>query len=373
MKRMSELIIYGCSKIYLLCTSGIHGKGNFIGKAFMRLCDGTLIPGNPVAALLAIMFMHSYGVMCGMGSSSFRAIMMFALRLLAPVVGRTYDVLSALALAEILLILDQPLYLYNSGFLFSFGAVLGMTIVKPVLLPKRVLLGMDDYKMRFVDDKQESDPLIRIVEKKLPDGALKVTLMRASGLWGTLIGFWDRFTNSLAIAITTLPVYACLYYVYPIHSLVLNLVVLPMMGVLMILGILCMLISAAGGYLVLAGKVPGIAVHIILVLYRWLCSGTALRRGFSWYMGHSEKWQVVGYIVLITFFTVASWVIEDNRWRGVAARVIKGVCDDLRKNIVDDHREDGRNIAGRDIAGSTATVIMLHRVLLWQMLLQFML
>ncbi len=49
-------------------------------------------------------------------------------------------------------------------------------------------------------------------------------------------------------------------------------------------------------------------------------------------------------------------MIEDNRWRGVAARVIKGVCDDLRKNIVDDHREDGRNIAGRDIAGSTATV-----------------
>ena len=58
---------------------------------------------------------------------------MFTIRLMAPVAGRTYDVLTALSLAEILLLLDQPLYMYNSGFLFSFGAVIGMTVIRPAL------------------------------------------------------------------------------------------------------------------------------------------------------------------------------------------------------------------------------------------------
>ncbi|MBQ8029941.1 MAG: ComEC/Rec2 family competence protein, partial [Butyrivibrio sp.] len=100
-----------------------------LGKRTML--SGVFWKGLPTG--IAILVMYSYGIMCGMGSSSFRAICMFIIRLLAPMAGRTYDVLSALSVAAILLLLDQPLYLYNSGFLFSFGAVVGLTVIKPAL------------------------------------------------------------------------------------------------------------------------------------------------------------------------------------------------------------------------------------------------
>ncbi len=319
------------SDLFYVCLSALVRRNNysegFFRKASRRIFRMASFSGNTIAAFLAIFFMYSYGVMCGMGSSSFRAIMMFALRLLAPIVGRTYDVLSALALAEILLVLDQPLYLYNSGFLFSFGAVLGMAAVKPVLVPARKLLGMDDNKMRFVDDKEKTNWL-------------------------------DGLMNSIAIVLTTLPVYACFYYTYPLHSLVLNLVVIPVMGVLMILGITCMLISVAGGYFILVGKLPGIAVHVILLFYRWLCSGTTLRRGFTWYMGHSGKWQVAGYIVLMTLFTLISWMMKDERWRGVLARLISAmdngnVSGNTKRKNADCAIEGGNSIAGDAITDNT--------------------
>ena len=272
---------------------------------------------NCAPAVFAIAFMYSYGIMCGMGTSSFRAICMFTLRLFAPMVGRTYDVLSALALAEILLLLDQPLYLYNSGFLFSFGAVVGITVIKPLLVPARIIAGEDDMKMKFVGDEDRSVLRITIFGFTLDIMAVAKALL-------------DGLISCLAITTITLPVYACFYYTFPIHSLVLNLVVIPMMGILMMAGIACMLLSVAGaaigsflGESMLLASLPGFFVHLILAFYRWLCSGSAVRSGFTWYMGHSDKWRVLIYVALVVAFVVVSGRISAQRLTFVIVDVMR--------------------------------------------------
>ena len=65
---------------------------------------------------------------------------------------RTYDFLSSAALACILLLIKSPLYLYDSSFLLSFGAILGLGFVQPVLFPKKVRKGKMIFwkKMRNV-------------------------------------------------------------------------------------------------------------------------------------------------------------------------------------------------------------------------------
>ncbi len=239
-------------------------------------------------SILAVTFMYSYGVMCGMGSSSFRAICMFALRIAAPLLGRTYDVLSALALSEILLLLDQPLYLYNSGFLFSFGAVIGIAAISPVVelrpltdfLVDRGLLDAAQFgssdRMRLADD--ESTLLQKVIGN-------------------TVLGI----KSGAAIMLATLPVYSVFYYTYPLHSILLNLLVIPLMGLVMITGIVAMI---AGSLSILAGvevaNLFALPVHFILKFYGLLCSSAFLTGKFTWYMGHSEKWQVAGYIVLLS-------------------------------------------------------------------------
>ena len=79
--------------------------------------------------------MFFYGSLTGNGAAVLRAVVMFAVSMGAFWVRRTYDFLSAMALASMLLLAESPLYLYDSSFLLSFGAILGLGAVYPVLCP----------------------------------------------------------------------------------------------------------------------------------------------------------------------------------------------------------------------------------------------
>ena len=136
--------------MHILAVSGLHIS--IIGMGIYRALKKIKAPwGLSVAIAVTIMF--CYGAMCGMNTSAFRAILMFSLRLLAPLLGRTYDIFTSLSLAFILLLLEQPLYLYNSGFLFSFGAIIGIALVKPLLEPEA--LRYVPFTMKFADDRQK--------------------------------------------------------------------------------------------------------------------------------------------------------------------------------------------------------------------------
>ena len=71
---------------------GLHitliGTGIFTLLGFLR------IP-LPVWAAAALVVIYLYGKMIGMGTSVFRAIVMFSLYLIAKAIGRIYDLLTA--------------------------------------------------------------------------------------------------------------------------------------------------------------------------------------------------------------------------------------------------------------------------------------
>ena len=71
--------------------------------------------------------------MIGSGVSSQRALVMFAVRVGADMSGRDYDLPTSLAFAAAVIVFCQPLYLFDAGFLLSFGALLGIAVVEPVL------------------------------------------------------------------------------------------------------------------------------------------------------------------------------------------------------------------------------------------------
>ena len=113
----------GAGIIHIFSISGLHitliGTGVFTLLGFLR------IP-LPVRAATALAVIYLYGKMIGMGTSVFRAIVMFSLYLIAKAIGRTYDLLTAAGIACLLLLLDQPLYFLHTGFLFTFAAVLSI-------------------------------------------------------------------------------------------------------------------------------------------------------------------------------------------------------------------------------------------------------
>ena len=211
-------------------------------------------------AVLVIAGMWCYGWMTGMGASAFRAIVMFCLHILAGVFRRTYDLQTALAVAGILLLLQEPLYLLDAGFLFSFGAVLGIAVLMPV--------------------------------------------------------FRTRLMRGLAVTLATLPIYLMFYYSFPIYSLLLNLAVIPLMSVVMASGILVLLLgSLAGPVGPLLGTFAGYVPTAVLTFYEGLCLLTGRLPWGNVNLGAPAGWQVVLYLgILLLVVLSPHWEKPAIRW-----------------------------------------------------------
>ena len=105
----------GCEIRHLLAISGLHisffGNGLYRG---LRKTGFSILQAGVVGSLL----LGSYVVMTGMSVSVLRAFTMFLIRMGAELTGREYDGLTALGIAEIGLLLANPLRLYGLSFSF---------------------------------------------------------------------------------------------------------------------------------------------------------------------------------------------------------------------------------------------------------------
>lgn len=197
-------VLYQKSGIgHILAISGLHMS--FLGIGFYRLLRKAGVPFWP-AGSIGILFLLLYTLMVGCGVSSLRALIMFIVRMGAEITGRTYDMPTSLSLAGATIVLWQPLYLLDAGFLLSFGAILGIVLVSPVL----------EY--------------FYVVPKALCGG--------------------------VGIHLMLLPVMLYFYFEIPVYSVLLNLLVVPLMSVVLGVGILGSGIAvfwSGGGMTVLQG------------------------------------------------------------------------------------------------------------------------
>lgn len=233
--------------IHILAISGLHLS--IIGMGFYKLLIKMRIP-MIVDITISIAVMYCYGTMTGMGTSMIRAYIMFVLHLCAKLAGRTYDLYTALIIAALSVLLQQPLYLLHSGFLFSFGAVCGIGLFLPAV-----------ERNLFTKSR---------IEKILLSGA--------------------------AVSITTLPVYLCFYYEFPPYSILLNLIVIPCMTLVLLCGLFCLGLAVC--YLPL-GMPASYPVHLILWIYEKSCDWCMKLPGHKWITGCPEIWQVVLFLGII--------------------------------------------------------------------------
>ena len=241
--------------IHILAISGLHismlGLGLF---QILKLAGG----GNFLAGMISLTVMLQYGLLTGGGVSAMRAVGMFLVATGAKILGRSYDLLTALALSAILLILDSPAYLYSSSFLLSFGAVVGLGVTAPVLSS------------------------FFTAEHKLIN---------------TLLA-------SLAVQITTLPLVLTIYGEVSVAGLLLNLIVLPTVGGVLLSGLGCCVV---GFFHMAAASIAAIPGHILLVLYEKMCRCVGKIPLCTWIGGAPKLWQSVLYYILLAGILGMMW------------------------------------------------------------------
>lgn len=212
--------LYSVSGIaHILAISGLHIS--FIGMAIYRLLRRRF--RFLFSAAVSIPVVLSFGIMSGFGISTIRAIIMFILKIIGEVLGRKYDAITAISLAGLVLLVQNPFVVCNSGFQMSFGAIIAIVLILPIV-----------EEILNTDNK-----IIKVISA--------------------------NFTISLVMN----PILAWNYYELPTFSFLLNIVVVPLMSVVIvssIAGIFCSCIMFGFGKAVIF---PGCG---ILELYTFLCN-----------------------------------------------------------------------------------------------------
>ena len=115
---------------HVLAVSGLHV--GFLVAIILFLTK--LLKINPKVRFFVIFaILILYNILCGFAPSVFRASVMSLCLMLGLIIGERNDSLSNLSLAGIIVLLVQPLNLFDVGFLLSFSSVFGILFFqKPI-------------------------------------------------------------------------------------------------------------------------------------------------------------------------------------------------------------------------------------------------
>lgn len=237
---------------HVLSISGLHIS--LIGMGVFRILKA-ICKKMKAAAFLSIPIVIFYSAMTGFSVSSIRAVIMFSLSMIAVLIGRTYDSLTALSLSGAVILVSEPLYVFHSGFIFSFGCILGINLLMPSLSGKDKSLCI-----------------------KTPNKLITTVL---SSLTMLVIGF---------------PIYLYFYYQIPVYSFLLNILVIPVMSILVPMGFFLIMMM----YIFVPGAVPfRIGIVGILSFFEKAAESADSLPGHFYTPGCPELWQIGVYIVFV--------------------------------------------------------------------------
>ena len=230
-------IIYQHAGIsHILVISGLHismlGMGIY---GLLRRCKGGLVS----SVALAGVFLLFYAQLTGWGVSTIRAVVMFGLAMLAKCLGKTYDRITALAIAVLVLLMNNPYLVSYAGFQLSVGAIVGIILA------------------------------------------------------GEQAGTWRM---SGMIQLVTIPLLLLSFSEIPVWSLIVNMLILPFSGCLLVSGLIG---TVTGSVWLWLGRITVFPACMILWFYEKVCRVVDQLPFSMWVMGHPSKWQLILYYVIL--------------------------------------------------------------------------
>lgn len=288
---------------HILAVSGLHMT--LLGAGLYRILKRAGL-GYGISACFSFPGILAYAIMTGSSSSCLRASLMLMIYLLGEWMGRSYDLCSSLSLAGILLLIEIPDRLFDSGFLLSFGAMGGIGLFYPAV--KQGLFSESIVKKSTKGKRIDKKDIINQI---------------GTGLLG-----------SLSVTVFTLPLSLYFFHGVSVAGIFLNLLVIPLMSLLFFLLVLggCLsqfdITSVLGcGCLYAGGKT--------IDFYEVLCKGAEKVPGGYLTLGYRGFiFSVIYYLVLAVFTAILyQWTKKErasqqksrekkNRGRNMAKKIL---------------------------------------------------
>lgn len=271
--------LYSLSGIaHILAISGLHIS--LIGMFLYSLLRKRFSFATSSALTIAVVTL--FAITSGMGIATIRAFVMFILKLIGEILGRKYDYITAISLSALILLADNPFIIINSGFQMSFCAMITITIIWPKVL--------------------------------------------------YLINIKSQIANSivfsLCIGIFMNPVIAYNYFQLPTYSFMLNIIVVPLLGIVVISAIAG---SGMGFLSILMGKTALTPGCLILEVYTFLCENVLKIPGAVIVVGKPTIKIIVLYYMVIVFFLFCFTLVRKNYEKDCN---IKEMIDENGKKVI---------------------------------------
>lgn len=280
---------------HLLAISGLHIT--ILCMALYQLLLSCHLP-RTIAVPVTICLLWSYGELTGFSISTSRAVIMMCLYLLSGLLGRSYDLLSAMAFSALVILLQHPFAITSCSFLLSYTAVLGVALVYPVL--RECVFGDEQMQRRR---KRRMHRMEREQKAKGWHGVFLWWLITVREM------LLQTLLMSTAIQITTLPVMLYFYYEVPTYGVILNIIVLPLASWLITLAALA---AFSGLFLPVFAKFLFASVSLILSLYEAVCSVFMKLPMPVTLIGRPGGYQMAGYI-LCALAAIRLWQVFRTR------------------------------------------------------------
>ena len=191
--------------------------------------------------------------------SAKRAVIMYMVKMGAEFAGRTYDTLSSLAFAMIIICAENVNIIYNPGFLLSFTAIAGIAIFCPAVVKsmKKIIKTQNKYISKII----------------------------------------EMVSVSVGISVFMMPLIAYNYFEIPLYAPFLNLIIIPLMSVVILCAVAAVILSFIS--MSAASFIIG-AVSIIIKLYTAFCKIINIMPYSRIITGRPEKSScIIFYIILI--------------------------------------------------------------------------
>ncbi len=216
------------------------------------------IVGRRYSGVLTIFFLVFYTMLTGMAVATVRSTIMYTVIISGDLIRRDSDTLSSTAFAATLLLLYQPLFLWDIGFLYSFAAIAGLAC----------------FNREFTES-------FRSINKNMP----KLVI--------------DVFAASIAATLATIPIAAFYFYNFMPYGVLANILIVPASSALVVLGFVVGVVGvfAEPVAIFLAGS-----VYVILKAYEYICGFFASLPFATILTGSLSLWFIVlWYVALVSY------------------------------------------------------------------------
>lgn len=216
--------------VHVLSVSGLHVGFILLFITFLLKPISNSRKGSLLKLIIIILSLWSFAILAGLSPSIVRSVTMFSFLAIGVHLRRTVNIYHTLLVSMLLILLFKPSFLFDVGFQLSYLALFFILWLQPVL-------------------SNIWQPKNKIIKY-----------------------FWDIVTVSFAAQIGAMPLSIYYFHQFPGLFFVTNLLILPLLGIIMAVGVIAILIATFHTVPEFIAKSIALLIYLINGIIHWVAS-----------------------------------------------------------------------------------------------------